>query len=148
MFTPPSLSPGGEFYSFGSISYPGPTAPTGQVPFPPANPTKQETGEPIPVAPQAGARVALTQVPADIMTSGRGITYEVEFDVAPGTAQVSLQAANRDVDEEYFTIDTLQAIVTTRARSSIGLGPWLFIRLRLDSITPGAATTIIGKIFA
>ena len=81
-------------------------------------------------------------------TGGRAITYEAEFDAAPTTASVSLQGAMRDVDSEYVTIDSQAAITTLRGTKTVLGVRQLFLRLRLDSITVGAATKLIGKILA
>jgi hypothetical protein len=129
---PQSLYPGDVFYSFGSID----------------SPNQLEKGEPIPAAPQAGQRCATSQsaAAAESDSDGRAITYEVEFDSAPSAGSVSLQGAIRDVDSEYFTLDTITPLTLAKHQKTFFGVRELFLRLRLDAITPNAATTIVGKI--
>jgi hypothetical protein len=152
---PTSLQPGGIGYSFGSVdshrthdlsaNYPNiivvDNESLGQA-------MAVETGEAIPAPATAGAQFALTQPVPRGETGGRAITYETEFDVAPSTASVSLQGAMRDVESEYVTLDTNAAITVAVASKTVLGVRQLFVRLKLNTITAGSATKIIGKILA
>lgn len=128
---PQALYPGDLFFAFGTMDFPN------QI----------ETGEPIGVAPRVSQRCALSQPQAAVESGGRAITYEAEFDSVPTAASLSLQGAMRDVEAEYVTLDTNAAAgaLITHSKTVYGVRE-LFLRLRLDSITPNAATLIIAKI--
>ena len=114
---PQSLQPGGVFYSFGSIIYPGPSVPSDRPPFTTGDPTQEEVPEPIPAAPQAGQRCALTQPVPAFNSGGRAVTYEAEFNSAPTTASISLQGAtlrpDGETNRELYGYDTTNREILT-----------------------------------
>lgn len=144
---PQSLQSGGVGYSFGSMEWnhnvggqgnPGSSGP----------PTvQQETFEVIPAAGTAGQRVAVCQPATAIDPGSHTVTYETEFDIAPGALSVSLQGAMRDVDAEYVTLDTNTATLAVNSKVVTGVRE-LFLRLILNSLTIGNATKMVGKILA
>lgn len=89
----------------------------------------------------------MTQPLPAIDPGSRTLTYETEFDVAPGALSVSLQVAMRNVDAEYETIDTNVATLATNVKSVTGVRA-LFARVIVNSITVGSATKLVAKILA
>lgn len=130
MFPPTSLAQGDFAYSFGSYNYL----------------TQTETLETIPaIVPQAGARFAIGSA-LPVFASGRSVTWEVEFDAAPNAYAASLQGAMRDVDSEYFDIDTNVSL--TALQRTVANVQQKFLRVKLESITAGGAANVAAKILA
>ncbi len=148
---PQALYPGDIFYSFGSAAYPGPSNPSGQVPFSPNADLPVETKELLSTLPTPayGQRCACSEsaAGAESDSDGRAITWEVRFDIAPSGAGFSLQGALRDSDEEYTTIESISFTGTQAVLYKTSLSvKYLFLRISMDSLTAGSATKVLAKI--
>jgi hypothetical protein len=92
-----------------------------------------------PSAGQASQQFALPDY-TGFPDQGRTIRWQTIFGTAPTAVNISLQAANDDVDSHYQNIDSSTA-TAGEARSVTGVNA-KFLRARVNSITGGSGVTV------
>jgi hypothetical protein len=92
-----------------------------------------------PSAGQASQQFALPDY-AGFPDQGRTIRWQTIFGTAPTAVNISLQAANDDVDSHYQNIDST-TLTAGEARSVTGVNA-KFLRGKVNSITGGSGITV------
>lgn len=129
-FTIPSVSPGIECYSWGSYT-PYADAPTLQV----------EHQEAMPANGTAGTQFALYSFAGTQSNSG-AITWETIYGGTVSAVNIVLQGATRDIDSEYFTIDTSTNASGEVRTKQLGSQKVNFLRIKVVSSTNTSGTLI------
>lgn len=131
-FTISAVSPGIPNYSFGFYT-PYVDAPNLQV----------EHAETLPTTATAGKQFALWSFAGTALQMAREILWEVQYPGgAPATVDVRLQGAMRDVEAEYYDIDSTTNVAGEKKQ--VAIFRVNFVRIKVQAST-GSATTVIAK---
>jgi hypothetical protein len=132
-FTIKAIVPGKNNYSWGTYT-----------PYVDAPNLNVEHAEPMPANGTAGRQFSMRSYAAG-QNNSPAITWEVEYPSAPATISIHLEGALRDIDAEYFQLDTSTNIAGDLRFVALGAASVNFLRIKVITSTGGTAPTIIAK---
>lgn len=80
--------------------------------------------------------------------SGRTVTFDYEFGVAPDAITVELQGAMQNVDADYVKIADSTTFTTAPNSTTVENVRFNFLRLKVTALTLGAGAGIVARILA